>query len=229
MDISFDIKGYIGEEASSILKNAEAPNLSEATRDRLQMLVTYLNANTTDLVWDAGPIWDIFKSIKNELTPKILEVLQPAAYIECHEQKLLGAMDRLTAHDAQKNLDSQEKQHKQSLVEFKVLIDRLESAPGQINTKLEALKAEKDQLLARLADIDNSIKLEESDLARIPSAINEQKTLMAAKYAEFKAIHAKKRQVIPGTNDKYKRQIAEIVAICQNALNIAKSVLNLWL
>jgi hypothetical protein len=70
-------------------------------------------------------------------------VLQPIAYIECHEQKILGAMERLAAREAQKYLPIQENQHKQSLVEFRYLIDKLESAPKQINKKLEISKLKK--------------------------------------------------------------------------------------
>lgn len=112
-------------------------------------------------------------------------------------------------------------------MEFTELIDKLESAPGQINKKLEALQTERDQLLARLTEVDNSIKLEESNLARIPTAIDEHKTLMAAKYVDFKVVRTKKKQVISGTDDEDNWQIAEIDAIRQNALDIVKSVLNL--
>lgn len=112
IDIPFDIEAYIGEEVSSSLKSTEEPSLSETTKDRLRMLVSCLNVNTADLVRDAGLVRDIFNSIKNDLPLEICETLQSAASIEYHEQKLLGAMKRLDAREARKNLDSQEKQHK---------------------------------------------------------------------------------------------------------------------
>jgi hypothetical protein len=89
-------------------KSAAEPNLPESTKDRLQALVTHLDVNIANLVHDVGPVWNIFNSIKKELPSKIREVLQPAAYIECHEQKFLGAMERLATREAQKYLPIQE-------------------------------------------------------------------------------------------------------------------------
>jgi predicted nuclease with TOPRIM domain len=112
-------------------------------------------------------------------------------------------------------------------VEFRDLIDKLESAPEQINKKLEDLKTEKDQLLARLKEVESSIKREEDNLARVPIAISKQRALMTAKYAELKEIHAKRKQPISGTSKEDNQQIAEIDANRQNALNVIKSILNL--
>jgi hypothetical protein len=53
-DTPFDIKGYIGEEVSSVDKSAAEPNLLESTKDQLQALVTHLDVNIADLVHDAG-------------------------------------------------------------------------------------------------------------------------------------------------------------------------------
>lgn len=96
----FNFKGYIEEEVSSVDKSAAEPNLPESTKDRLQALVTHLDVDIADLVHDVGPVRDIFNSIKKELPSEIWKVLQPAAYIECHEQKYLGAMERLAAREA---------------------------------------------------------------------------------------------------------------------------------
>jgi predicted nucleic acid-binding Zn-ribbon protein len=78
-------------------------------------------------------------------------------------------------------------------VEFRDLIDKLESAPEQINKKLKDLKTKKDQLLARLKEVESSIKREEDNLARVPTTISKQRALRNAKYAELKDIHAKRK------------------------------------
>jgi hypothetical protein len=78
-----------------------------------------------------------------------------------------------------------------------------------------------------LKEVDSSIKREEDNLARVPTAISKQRALMTTKYAEHKDIRAKRKQPISGTSEEDNRQIAEIDAIRQNALNVIKSILNL--
>lgn len=225
--IPFDIEGYIDEEVSFTLKDAAELNLCDLTKDRLRMMIPHLDVDTADLVRNAGFVREIFNSIKGDLPAMLREALQPAAYIESHEQKFLGAMERLAAREAQKHLPSQEIQHKQSLVEFKDVIDKLTNSFNHVNQEHEILRDEKEQLLAKLKEIEDSIKLKEDNLSKIPSAISEQKILMATKHAELKVVQAKRKKLIPGTSEEDNRQIAEIDAIRQNALNAIESFLNL--
>lgn len=113
MDISFDITEYLGEEIISASKGITEPALSASTKDQLQELATYLNADIADLVCDAGPIRDIFNSIKQGLPSSARDALLPAAYIESHGKKLLEAVERLTTHESLKDLPARELQRKQ--------------------------------------------------------------------------------------------------------------------
>lgn len=90
---------------------------------------------------------------------------------------------------------------KKKSIELKELVDKLENAPAQINKKLEALEAKREQLLSELREVEESIKSEKSNLDKIPAALNDQKKLMIAKCADFKVVRAKKKQVILGTDE----------------------------
>lgn len=89
------------------------------------------------------------------------------------------------------------------------------------------LNTERDQLLAWLQEVESSIQEEEASLSKIPASIEEQKYLMAKTFNELQEIHAKKKEIILGTQEEDNRQIADIDAIRQNALDLLKSFLNL--
>jgi hypothetical protein len=99
--------------------------------------------------------------------------------------------------------------------------------PNRSKKSSRISRLKKGQLLARLKEVESSIKREEDNLARVPIAISKQRALRNAKYAKLKDIRAKRKQPISGTSEEDNRQIAEIDAIRQNALNVIKSILNM--
>ena len=56
--------------------------MSAAIRDRLQLLLPYLEKDIANLVCNARPLHDIFLAIRGELNQDLLDALSPAAFIE---------------------------------------------------------------------------------------------------------------------------------------------------
>jgi hypothetical protein len=94
----FDIKDYIeeGKRSCSIPDaHQEEHVLSATTRDRLQLMLPYLERDIADLVCNARPLLDIFLAIKGELNQDLLAVLSPVAFIEGQAPKVIQAKQRL--------------------------------------------------------------------------------------------------------------------------------------
>jgi hypothetical protein len=102
--IPFVLEDYTEEEVTYVSKDNTAYSLSENIKSQLQLLIPHLETDITTLVQDAGAIRSIYSLINDELTPQLKEILQPIAYIECHEPKFSKALSRLAAHEAQKDL-----------------------------------------------------------------------------------------------------------------------------
>lgn len=203
------------------------PSLSENAKSQLQLLIPLLELDTATLVQDAGAIRKIFNSIKDELPSQLKETLKPAAFIEYHEPKFSGALSRLAAREAQKNLSIQEKRCISSMLELKQSIDQLNGSHAGINQKLTALREDKEQLLSRLKTVEASIKHEEDNLARIPIALKEQKRAMTGLKSELQSIKAERKTPIPRTVEEDKQQIADIDSIRLKALDSIRSMLNM--
>ena len=54
-------------------------------------MLIYLEKDVVDLVRDAEPIRNVFRAIKDKLSPELLLALSPVAYIEAHEPKVIAA------------------------------------------------------------------------------------------------------------------------------------------
>jgi predicted nucleic acid-binding Zn-ribbon protein len=65
------------------------------------------------------------------------------------------------------------------MISVKKVIDQLNDSPANITQKLTTLNEEREQLLSNLKDVEASIRLEENNLARIPTALSEQKNVTA--------------------------------------------------
>jgi hypothetical protein len=77
---SFNIRDYIEEgKVSSSAPEAHREEfvLSVATRDRLQLMLPYLEKDIVDLVRNAKPLLDIFLAINGELNQDLLVILSP--------------------------------------------------------------------------------------------------------------------------------------------------------
>jgi uncharacterized protein YoxC len=59
------------------------------------------------------------------------------------------------------------------MISIKKVIDRLNDSPTKVTQKLTTLNEEREQLLSKLKDVEASIRLEEDNLARIPTALSE--------------------------------------------------------
>ena len=102
---SFNIEDYIEEDevgSSAVLPRQEEIILADAVKDRLREILPYLEQDIFNLVQNAEPIRNIFRSIKNELSPELVDALSPVSYIEGQESKVIGAKKSLADREAQK-------------------------------------------------------------------------------------------------------------------------------
>lgn len=106
--IPFALEDYLKEEVTSAPQDDFAQPIPESIKAQLQLLIPHLETDTAMLVKDAGTIRGIFNPIKDALTPQLREILQPVAFIECHEPKFSRAQTRLSVREARKNLPAQE-------------------------------------------------------------------------------------------------------------------------
>jgi chromosome segregation ATPase len=125
---------------------------------QLQSLITHLELDVSFLVQDAGSIREIFNHIKDDLTPSLKEMIQPAAFLEANGPKFLSAQSRLAAREAQKNSAAPESQCIQEILSVKKAVDLLKESPAEINKDLAALNEERTQLLAQLKTVEHAIK-----------------------------------------------------------------------
>ena len=103
----FDIKDYIEEGeigCSAPDTHQEEHVLSSATRDRLQLMLSHLERDITDLVCNARPLLDIFLAIKGELNQDLLAILTHVAFIEGQAPKVIQAKQRLADREVQSTL-----------------------------------------------------------------------------------------------------------------------------
>jgi chromosome segregation ATPase len=212
---------------TSVSKDITAHPLSENIKSQLQLLIPHLETDTATLVQDAGAIRSIYSLIKDELTPQLKEILQPVAYIECHEPKFSKALSRLVAREAQKDLPTQEQQCIENMISVKKVIDQLNDSLAKITQKLTTLNEEREQLLSKLKDVETSIRLEEDNLARIPTTLSEQKKKMSQLKFDLQSIKAKKKNPVPGTTEEDNQQIADVDSMRLKALDTVKSILDM--
>lgn len=225
--IPFALEDYTEEEVVSAPGHVDMLSLSENVKNQLQLLIPYLEIDTAILVQDAGAIRNIFNSIKDELPPQLKEILKPVAFIECYEPKFSRAQSRLAAHEAQRDLPIREQQCIQNMLAVKQIIEQLNDSPAKINQKLTILNEEREQLLAKLKIVEASIKHEEDNLARIPTALTDQRKMMSTLKSEFQGIKTEKKTPILGTAEDDNQQIADVDSVRLKALDLVKSVLNI--
>ena len=110
---------------------------------------------------------------------------------------------------------------------MKETVDDLKSVPSKFHGKLNQLRSEQEQLLARLEEVNVSIHIKEANLAQLPRVMDEKKAKMTARYNKLMTIRSWKRKVIPGLSDKDNRLIAEADVVCLDALSVVREALNL--
>jgi chromosome segregation ATPase len=93
--------------------------------------------------------------------------------------------------------------------------------------KLTTLNEEREQLLSKLKDVEASIRLEENNLARIPTTLSEQKKKMSQLKSDLQSIKAKKKNPVPRTVEEDNQQIADVDSMHLKALDMVKSVLDM--
>lgn len=113
------------------------------------------------------------------------------------------------------------------MIRLKELIDDLKSAPSKIQGKLGQLRTRREQLLARLEEINISIQIEEANSTQVPKVIDEKKAEMTARYNELMIIQSQKNKVISRSVDEDKWLIEEADAVCLDALSVVRAALNL--
>lgn len=190
-------------------------------------MLPYLEKDIADLVCNARPLLDIFLSIREELNQGLLAVLSLAAFIESQAHKVILAKQRLTKHATQDILVAQEESTKREMIRVKELIDGSKTAISKSQERINSLKIEWEQLLAKLEEINSSIQLEEANAIQLPKTTEERKKEMNAKYNELIMIQRKKDKAPAGSADEDNRLIAEANAVRLDALNAVRSVLNL--
>jgi len=103
----FDIKDYIEEgeiSCSTPDTHQQEHVLSAVIKDRLQLMLPYLERDIADLVSNARPLLDIFLAIKGELSPDLLVVLTPVAFIEGQAPKVIQTKQKLADREVQSTL-----------------------------------------------------------------------------------------------------------------------------
>jgi chromosome segregation ATPase len=96
------------------------------------------------------------------------------------------------------------------MISVKKVIDRLNDSPAKITQKLTTLNEERERLLSKLKDVEASIRLEEDNLARVPTSLSEQKKKMLQLKSDLQSIKAKKNNPVPRTAEEDNQQIVDV-------------------
>jgi len=101
---SFNTEDFLVEDevssSSSSAQQMTGKSLADEVKNCLQEILALLNINIAKLVQDAGPIHNIFQTIRGPLTLELELALIPVAFIECHQLQVLQAQQHLNNRSA---------------------------------------------------------------------------------------------------------------------------------
>jgi hypothetical protein len=80
------------------------------------------------LVHSVEPIYVILKTIKSQLNPELVSAINPVAFIEGQEFKLIEAINNLVDRFVQQNLSKQKTSAKQEVMELKEKLEDLKNS-----------------------------------------------------------------------------------------------------
>jgi hypothetical protein len=182
-----------------------------------------LNQDIGQLVQDAEPIRDIFKSIRGHLSRETAEKLLQAAYIESRQFQVLDAQSRLEDRARQEQIIKAREAHDSRAADLDGKIHMLNSFRADIVGNINRLKQRHADLMKELREVGEELVCEEQKLNNLPNVIADMEKDKIINTQKAQALRRKERPIL-GTADADRRDIGEINQIRLNAINAIHSL-----
>jgi hypothetical protein len=203
------------------------PSLPEPIRQVLADIQCRLQSSSLEaLVTNAGPIRGLFEEISSLLPDELVEALTPVAFIEYHRVRMMKALKRSAdraARNEQKAFIISAEQHSQ---EELARLNELKARPTQIQTRLEQLNKERDNLQYALVAKEQEIREEEAALAGTHHAINQQEAAWKSAMDRVLEVYEAFSSVeVPGSDDDDNAFLVDIEGIRLAAIDAIQTFL----
>ncbi|KAG2565536.1 hypothetical protein PVAP13_7NG115951 [Panicum virgatum] len=203
------IDPQIGSSSGNTSRVLSLGPLPDDARAKLRDMLPLLNQDIGQLVQDAEPIRDIFKTIRGHLSRDITEKLIQVAFIENRQLQVLDAQNRLEDRVCQERIFKNREAHDSRVTDLDGRIQLLSTSRADIVSSIDRLKRRRADLMKELQQVGEDLAREEKRLEDLPSTIADMERRKAILPHKAQALRREERP-IPCSADADRREIDEV-------------------